>query len=229
MGIASDFLKFIFAVIGYWQAYVTGGILTALITIYERKREKPLSWRSYRWVVVGFVVVAVFLAWRDQLKIAETLAGENNQLIGRIQELEKPPSRSQTETQSLKQRTLRLSNRIREFSEGQSKSWNSKPFNSYPNDPQANAQLNIGRLDFNRKTAEYFRRTFDKELGELIIEFQNDGAAVSVASTLRAHITAPVLAEDKNAENPRWMLADEMVGALKELAGQIDESGKLIH
>jgi cell division protein FtsB len=62
----AEVLQFIWAVLSHWQAYVTGGVLTAVITAIERWRGKPFSWRFFAWFLGIFLLVAFFLAWRDE-------------------------------------------------------------------------------------------------------------------------------------------------------------------
>jgi len=54
------------AVLGQWQALVTGGIVTALFIAVQSYRGKPFSWRVSRWIFLAFLVAALFLAWRAQ-------------------------------------------------------------------------------------------------------------------------------------------------------------------
>lgn len=63
----SDFFLFIYAVISYWQAYATGGVVTALVGIFERLTERRLTKRAYvRLFIITFLFASFFLAWRDE-------------------------------------------------------------------------------------------------------------------------------------------------------------------
>ena len=62
----SDVLQFVWAVLSRWQAYITGGVVTALITIVEKKRGKAFSWRVFVWFLAVYLVVAFYLAWHDE-------------------------------------------------------------------------------------------------------------------------------------------------------------------
>jgi len=62
----SDVLQFVWAVLSRWQAYITGGVVTALITIVEKKRGKAFSWRVFVWFLAVYLVVAFYLVWHDE-------------------------------------------------------------------------------------------------------------------------------------------------------------------
>lgn len=98
----AEVLQFVLAVLGHWQAYVTGGVLTAGITVIERWRGKPFSWRVFAIFLTIFLLVAFFLTWHDEhsaLGIAVAardalekenvrIAAESKGKDGRIAELE---------------------------------------------------------------------------------------------------------------------------------------------
>lgn len=62
-----DFLAFVYAVIDNWAAFITGGIPAALFILYERWRNRPVSWRSFFsiFIILGFLA-ASFSAWREE-------------------------------------------------------------------------------------------------------------------------------------------------------------------
>ena len=63
----SEIGQFLWSVFTHWQAYVTGGGITAIIAVFERLTSWRLSRRNYKLLVtIGFLSVAVFLAWRDE-------------------------------------------------------------------------------------------------------------------------------------------------------------------
>jgi hypothetical protein len=65
-GFFSDLGLFIFLVLLRWQAYLTGGIIVALLAVTEKVWGFCLSRRAYINVfVIGFLFVAFFLVWRD--------------------------------------------------------------------------------------------------------------------------------------------------------------------
>jgi hypothetical protein len=43
----------------------------AIVNIYERQRDHSISWTTYRWGVVAFLVAAFFVVWRKTLHRAE--------------------------------------------------------------------------------------------------------------------------------------------------------------
>jgi hypothetical protein len=59
---------FLWSVFGYWQAYMTGGIVMALLGLYERLVRKTISFRTFLVAVFAFLLVAFFMAWRDQYR-----------------------------------------------------------------------------------------------------------------------------------------------------------------
>jgi hypothetical protein len=94
----SDFLQFVWAIVSHWQVLVTGGVVTAFVSVYEHRSGEALSWHVYRWVLVVFVIIAVFLAWREEHVRSSSLGNENvalktetEILRGRISDLEKRP------------------------------------------------------------------------------------------------------------------------------------------
>jgi hypothetical protein len=65
----SELWIYIVAFFSHWQSYLTGGVVTALITLLERAREKQLSKRVYFYIFVSaFTLAAFFMAWRDQFE-----------------------------------------------------------------------------------------------------------------------------------------------------------------
>ena len=65
MGEVRIFGTYLLAVFAHWQAYVTGGGVTALLVVYE-KMIHPIPRRVFVWIVlVFFVSAATFAAWHD--------------------------------------------------------------------------------------------------------------------------------------------------------------------
>ena len=75
-----DLFRYITAVFGYWEVYVTGGLITAIITVFERWRGKNLSWRAYAQLIAAFLVIAMFLVWRDERQASQSFAKEKEAL-----------------------------------------------------------------------------------------------------------------------------------------------------
>lgn len=64
---ASEIFLFIYSTLSYWQALVSGGVITALIAIFERLSGYRLNKKTYVGLFVGvFLVVAFFLGWREE-------------------------------------------------------------------------------------------------------------------------------------------------------------------
>ncbi len=69
-----EFKIFLLVFISHWQSYITGGAVTAVITLVERWREKTLPKRIYFIIfAVTFAMASFFMAWRDQFERAERL------------------------------------------------------------------------------------------------------------------------------------------------------------
>ncbi len=65
--IVSDFFFFTYAVLSYWQAYATGGLVTAIVGLFERFTERRLTKKAYLGLfVVTFLFAAFFFAWRAE-------------------------------------------------------------------------------------------------------------------------------------------------------------------
>lgn len=64
----SEVIEFSKTVISYWGSWLTGGVLIALIWIYEHYRGQSLPWRVIAAIVALSFVVSVFLAWREQYR-----------------------------------------------------------------------------------------------------------------------------------------------------------------
>jgi hypothetical protein len=78
-----EFGLFLWAVLAHWQSYVTGGIVTAGVGIYERRTGRTIPWRLY--VSLFFVsagLVAFFYAWHDEHINTQTVISEKAQAVG---------------------------------------------------------------------------------------------------------------------------------------------------
>jgi hypothetical protein len=62
--------EFIWTVLKSWQGYLTGGILVALSTVWERYHNRSIPWSKYKWGVICFLLVSFFSAWYEQRQIA---------------------------------------------------------------------------------------------------------------------------------------------------------------
>src|SRR5213080_1858943 len=90
MDLIKEIGQFLWAVLTIWQAYMTGGIVIALLGIYERLMQKTVSIRTFLIGVLAFLLVALFLAWRDQLHRGNELSkqmAESTRLAGEIQQV----------------------------------------------------------------------------------------------------------------------------------------------
>jgi len=76
----SDIGTFLWGVLSHWQAYMTGGIVMAVLFIYERLWNKTVSTRTVVWGIIAFFIAAFFMAWRDQLNEKRGLQAAVNDL-----------------------------------------------------------------------------------------------------------------------------------------------------
>jgi hypothetical protein len=90
MEILKDIGVFVWAVLGTWQAYMTGGIVIALLGVYERVTKKTISLRTFIIGVFAFLLVAFFLAWRDQYHGVITAKTETEKAQKKLEELTQP-------------------------------------------------------------------------------------------------------------------------------------------
>jgi len=64
-------LAYFVAILRHWGTLVTGGLVTAIITVIQYRRQKTISWNIARRILFAFVLIASFLAWREQHDRAE--------------------------------------------------------------------------------------------------------------------------------------------------------------
>ena len=69
----SDLLMFLRAVLGHWVALMSGGIITVTLAVWERYKGYDVPGKLYAAIILFFVFLAGFLAWRDQYKRGEKL------------------------------------------------------------------------------------------------------------------------------------------------------------
>jgi len=58
--------QYLLALVDHWAALMTGGILIAILALFERARGQAVSWRAYLLIAVVCFFVASFLAWKDE-------------------------------------------------------------------------------------------------------------------------------------------------------------------
>ena len=61
-----EFYQWGSAVLTYWQAYVTAGLLVAIIAAIEHWGGLQIPRRAYIAGAITFLVVSCFMAWRDE-------------------------------------------------------------------------------------------------------------------------------------------------------------------
>lgn len=73
-----DLISFLAAVVTHWQAYATGGVVAAVVNAFERLTKLRLTKKAYFGLfLVTFLLVAFFLAWRDE----RTSVREANKIV----------------------------------------------------------------------------------------------------------------------------------------------------
>lgn len=78
----SDFAAFMYAVASHWVALMTG-IVSLAWALYERYKGRPRE-RLFWSVAVIFLILAFFLAWKDEFKRAEDLEAKLNASSGEV-------------------------------------------------------------------------------------------------------------------------------------------------
>lgn len=83
---AQEILAFGWAVLSYWQALVTGGVVTALLEVAQRLFGWEIRRRHYFWLfVVAYFLAAFFLAWRDEHRairsLQQNLSNRENEIV----------------------------------------------------------------------------------------------------------------------------------------------------
>jgi len=59
-------LEFFKIILSSWQGYLTGGVFVAIVSVWEHYSGHSISWSKYKWGVIAFLFISVFLAWYDQ-------------------------------------------------------------------------------------------------------------------------------------------------------------------
>lgn len=75
---------FLFAVLAHWQALVTGGLVTAGIAIYEKRKNENVSWKSYVLFISAFLLYSVFAAWQDEHRNTESVITDKSALSSQL-------------------------------------------------------------------------------------------------------------------------------------------------
>ena len=71
-----DLWSFVYAVLAHWQALATGGLVTAIVGVYERKKKTDISWQSYAFIIFLFCIYSFFAAWQDEHRNTQTVVSE---------------------------------------------------------------------------------------------------------------------------------------------------------
>jgi hypothetical protein len=100
--------QFAAAVAQKWGTLATGGILIALIGVYEHRKQKAIPWRLYVWISIFFVLIAAFQAWDDEADQNQKLASDNKGLATQLSGLGATIERLQTDNSDLQSKITAL-------------------------------------------------------------------------------------------------------------------------
>jgi hypothetical protein len=71
-GLSVEMWRFVCAFLSHWQSLATGGIVTALVGLWERLLKRTLPTAVYVSIfVIRFSLAGFFMAWREQFERAE--------------------------------------------------------------------------------------------------------------------------------------------------------------
>src|SRR5436190_23127645 len=70
-------LRFICAVLSKVRAYVTGSVLSAIVSVYEHLTKQMIPANIVLWGLGGFFVSGAFLAWLDEYRSGRALEIRN--------------------------------------------------------------------------------------------------------------------------------------------------------
>jgi hypothetical protein len=73
--------EFAVAVVRQWGVLVTGGVVVALISVYEHWSERPIAGRLFWIAIIISLVAAVFLAWRKERLTVESFTAPRPDFI----------------------------------------------------------------------------------------------------------------------------------------------------
>jgi hypothetical protein len=62
----NEITEFAIALLTQWVALITGGIITAILIVYQQLSHKTIARRVYLWLLLLFFVWASFEAWREE-------------------------------------------------------------------------------------------------------------------------------------------------------------------
>jgi hypothetical protein len=218
--------SFVFAVLQVWQAYVTGGVLVAISSVWERWKGKTIPWRRYRLGVIGFLLVSFYFVWYDQRTLTDkehqasaeaqrALDGLRLELQNRDKEISLLHQQIQDTTESpdsLRRRTVHLADVIAAFLEERQASH--PPYTNREKDvsPEQKA-INDASVKYDDETQRLCLQRFKEELGGIPRELRSKGLDVKYL--------------DQMAQ-PRCLYGDE-IEFLRSLAYRLDGHDRPVH
>jgi hypothetical protein len=75
---------YIYAVLAHWQALATGGFVTAVVSVIEKRRNKSFSWESYATIMAVFVLYSFFAAWQDEHRNTGSVTSDKTVLSAQL-------------------------------------------------------------------------------------------------------------------------------------------------
>jgi hypothetical protein len=79
-----DIYDFASSVLTSLPGYITGGVIVAIITVWERWKGRQIPWRHYKWALIAFVVVGCFTAWHSEREKAQMIPGLKDELANHV-------------------------------------------------------------------------------------------------------------------------------------------------
>lgn len=80
--LVSEFFLFVYSTLNQWQALVSGGVVTALVAVFERVSGYHLTKKAYLGLFVGtFLFAAFFLGWREEYRERLRQTAEINKIL----------------------------------------------------------------------------------------------------------------------------------------------------
>jgi hypothetical protein len=85
---------FALGVFQHWIALVTGSIVSLLILIYEKSKDRPVKWKKILFVFFLGLLVSLFFAWQDEYTSAIWRGQDISNLEKQLEDLKNPKFRA---------------------------------------------------------------------------------------------------------------------------------------
>jgi len=83
---STNVFAFIWAVFHHWTTLMSGGIITVALGIFERFSGKNVPLWVYGMILIFFVFLACYLAWRDERRQSQVNKSKQDELIKQLQD-----------------------------------------------------------------------------------------------------------------------------------------------